>query len=434
MTPPSPPAAAPVSASATTSAKAPAGPAPSAAKPTLASRWESAMAPNYNTPPILLESGKGCRVKDAEGKEYLDLLAGIAVNILGHAHPAVVKAVSDQIGKLSHTSNLYANEPSLRLAERLQKRTPGGHKVIFQNSGTEANEAAFKLVRRHAHAHGMPEGVTIAFDNSFHGRTLAAVTLTGQTHYQERYQPLVSQIVNVPYNDPAALEKAYQEHRVAGVFFEALQGEGGVLPMTEEFASTMGKLANANNSLLIADEIQTGVGRTGTFYGFERFGLKPQLITLAKGLGGGLPIGAVLIHPKQATLFEPGAHGTTFGGNAVACAAGNAVLDVLDKDDLVARTASLGEKFMAEIRDKGCDVGMPARGRGLLVGVPLPGPFAPDLIKVLRGKGYLVGQAGKGVLRMAPPLVISEEELLGAVPALVQAYTAASKRPAPPAK
>lgn len=401
-------------------------------------RWDAAMAPNYNTPPLMLASGKGCRVKDTEGNEYLDLLAGIAVNVLGHAHPAVVAAVTQQVGQLAHTSNLYANEPSLRLAERLQATTTGispGHKVLFQNSGTEANEGAFKLLRRHAHAQGMPDGLVVAFDNSFHGRTLAAVTLTGQPHYQERFAPLVGNIVHVPFNDPAALEAVFAKHRIAGVFFESVQGEGGVLPMNAETAAALQRLTQSNGSLLVADEIQTGIGRTGRFYGFEHDGLKPDVVTLAKGLGGGLPIGAILIHPKHAGLFEPGAHGTTFGGNAVACAAGNAVLDVLERDGLVRRAGELGERFMAELREQGCDVGLPSRGRGLLVGVPLPGPFAPDLVKVLRGKGYLVGQAGKTVLRVAPPLVIGDDELLGAVPAIVTAYKAAQRRAAPsPAK
>jgi acetylornithine aminotransferase len=200
--------------------------------------------------------------------------------------------------------------------------------------------------------------------------------------------------------------------------------------MNAETSSTLARLAAKNNALLVADEVQTGVGRTGKFYGFEHDGLKPQVITLAKGLGGGLPIGATLIHPIQAKLFEPGAHGTTFGGNAVACAAGNAVLDVVEGDHLVAKAGKLGETFMTELREQGCEVGVAARGRGLLVGMPLPGPFAPDLVKALRGKGYLVGQAGKGVLRIAPPLVIPEEQLLGAVPDLVAAFGVAAKRAA----
>ena len=394
-----------------------------------AKRWETAMAPNYTTPAIQLLSGKGSRVTDSDGKEYLDLLAGIAVNILGHAHPAIVKAVTTQIGLLAHTSNLYANAPSLRLAERLQERTegfaPGGYKTIFQNSGTEANEGALKLLRRHAHAKGMPEAVVVAFDNSFHGRTTGAVKLTGQKSYQEGFDPLPGQIVHVPFNDPAALERVFTTQKVAGVFFESVQGEGGVMPMDADTAWALRKLSQAHGALLVADEVQTGVGRTGKFFGFQHDGLTPDVITLAKGLGGGLPIGAILIHPKSATLFAPGSHGTTFGGNAVACAAGNAVLDILDRDALIPRAGSLGERFMAEVREQGTNVGLTARGRGLLIGIPLDGPKAPDLVTALRGKGILVGQAGKSVLRVAPALNISEADLLGAVPALVEAIATA---------
>ena len=392
-----------------------------------AARWEAAMAPNYSTPTLQLQRGQGCTVWDADGKPYLDLLAGIAVNILGHAHPAVVRAVSTQIGLLSHTSNLYANGPSLRLAERLQKRTEflasTGYKTIFQNSGTEANEAALKLVRRHAHAQGMPEGVVVAFDNSFHGRTYGGMTLTGQKHYQERYDPLVQQIAHIPFNDPAALEKVFAEQRVAGVFFESVQGEGGVLPLAPDAARTMGKLCEANKAMLVADEIQTGVGRTGKFFGFEHDGLKPHAITLAKGLGGGLPIGAILIDPVSAKLFEPGSHGTTFGGNAVAAAAGNAVLDIVEQENLMGRASALGERCMEAVRDQGCNIGLPARGRGLLIGIPLGVPKAPELVTALRARGILVGQASKGVLRIAPPLIIKEDELLGAVPKIVEEAT-----------
>jgi acetylornithine aminotransferase len=386
-------------------------------------RWEAVMAPNYPTPPLQLQSGKGAKVTDSEGRVYTDLLAGIAVNILGHAHPAVVRAVSTQIGLLAHTSNLYANGPSLRLAERLQARTHASHRVIFQNSGTEANEAALKLVRRHAHAQGMPDAVVLAFHNSFHGRTAGAVKLTGQAHYQEGFTPLPEQIVHVPFNDPAALEQAFRSHRVAGVFFESIQGEGGVLPLAQDAARAMAHLCRQNNAILVADEIQTGVGRTGRFFGFEHDGLEPDVITLAKGLGGGLPLGAVLIHPSRAGLLPSGSHGTTFGGNAVACAAGNAVLDVLESESLVGRAASLGKTFQAALSD----AGLASRGRGLLLGIRLAGPTAPDVVKAMREAGYLVGQAGKSVVRIAPPLVIPEAELLGAAPVLAQAL-----RPMPP--
>ncbi|MEK6985739.1 MAG: acetylornithine transaminase [Candidatus Thermoplasmatota archaeon] len=398
-----------------------------------AARWEAAMASNYTTPPIQLQRGQGARLWDTDGKEYLDLLAGIAVNILGHAHPAIVRAVTTQIGLLSHTSNLYANGPSLRLAERLQARTDAAcgtpYKTIFQNSGTEANEAALKLVRRHAHAEGMPEGVVVTFENSFHGRTYGGMTLTGQTHYQERYAPLVGQVVHVPFNDPVALERVFAEKRVAGVFFESIQGEGGVLPLHPDAAATLKRLCAANKAMLVADEIQTGVGRTGKFFGFEHDGLVPDAITLAKGLGGGLPIGAILIHPRKATLFEPGSHGTTFGGNAVAAAAGNAVLDILEQESLIGRAAALGERFMEEVREQGCSIGLPARGRGLLMGVPLSGPNAPAVVTALRSRGILVGQAGKSVLRVAPPLIVKEDELLGAIPAIVDEI--AKRQPTP---
>lgn len=386
------------------------------------------MAPNYTTPALQLTSGKGSRVTAHDGRDYLDLLAGIAVNILGHAHPDIVKAVTTQIGLLAHTSNLYANGPSLRLAERLQAKTegvgPGGYKVIFQNSGAEANEAALKLVRRHAHAQGMPDAVVIAFDNSFHGRTTGTVKLTGQAHYQEGFAPLPGQILHVPFNNPNALEQAFASHRVAGVFFESIQGEGGVMPLQADTANALRKLTAANHAVLVADEVQTGVGRTGRFFGFEHDGLMPHAVTLAKGLGGGLPIGALLIEPKVAQLFQPGSHGTTFGGNAVACAAGNAVLDVLERDALVPRAGRLGERFMAELREQGSEADVIPRGRGLLVGAPLEGPRAPEVVTALRTAGILCGQAGKSVLRFAPALNIREEDLLDAVPAIVQAIAA----------
>lgn len=388
------------------------------------------MAPNYTTPVLQLVSGKGSKVTDSNGRTYLDLLAGIAVSSLGHAHPDLVRAVSTQIGLLAHTSNLYANGPSVRLAERLQAKTEAGHKVIFQNSGTEANEAALKLVRRHGHHEGMKDGVILAFNNSFHGRTMGALALTAQPHYHEGYAPMLGNIAYTPFNDPAALEKAFETQRVAGVFFESVQGEGGVLPMDKETARALGRLATQNNALLVADEIQTGIGRTGRFFGFEHDGLHPHAITVAKGLGGGLPIGAILIHPKTAQLFAPGAHGTTFGGNPVACAAGNAVLDVLERDALVPRAGRLGQRFMAELESQG----VAARGRGLLVGLPFFGPIAPAVVADLRDNGILAGQAGKNVLRLAPPLTISEEDLLGAVSTIAKSVHAAQgKAPAAPA-
>lgn len=392
----------------------------------LTQRWEAAMVPNYATPGIQLMRGKGCRVEDDEGRSYIDLMAGVAVNALGHAHPAIIEAVTKQVQTLGHTSNLYANAPSLLLAERLQALA-GGHKALFVNSGTEANEAALKLLRRHAHAQGMPEAVVLAFTNSFHGRTTGSLKLTGQAHYQEGFAPLPDQIVHLPFNDVAALESAFAAHRVAGVFFESVQGEGGVTPMSPEAAAAMQRLARSNAALLVADEVQTGVGRTGRFFGYEHDRLDPDVVTMAKGLGGGLPLGAMLAKPAAAALLPPGSHGCTFGGNPIACAAGNAVLDVLAKEQLVPRAGKLGQTMLAALHD----AGLPARGRGLLLGIPLPSPSAPDVVATLRAHGYLVGQAGKSVIRLAPPLIIEERDLLGAVPLIANAATSAAAASVP---
>ncbi|HET6398713.1 MAG TPA: aminotransferase class III-fold pyridoxal phosphate-dependent enzyme, partial [Candidatus Thermoplasmatota archaeon] len=360
-----------------------------------------------------------------EGRRYLDLLAGVAVNALGHAHPDIVAAVQRQVARLAHTSNLYAHEPGLRLAERLQALSPARHKVIFQNSGTEANEAALKLVRRHAHHEGMADGVVLAFHDSFHGRTLGSLALTGQPQYQQGYAPLPHQVAHVRFNDVAALEEAFASHRVAGVFFESVQGEGGVMPMDRAFADALGRLASRHGALLVADEIQTGIARTGTFFGFEQDGLRPDVITLAKGLGGGFPLGAALIHPRVAALFGPGSHGTTFGGNAVACAASHAVLDAVEREGLTARARDLGARFRLELEEACGAQGLRPRGRGLLLGLPLSAPAAPDVQARLREAGLLVGQAGKSVVRFAPPLVVGEDDLLGAAPAVAAAVRAA---------
>lgn len=392
----------------------------------LRERWERAVVPNYATPSILLQRGRGARVEDQEGRSYVDLMAGVAVNALGHAHPAIVEAVTRQVQTLSHTSNLYANAPALLLAERLQARA-GGHQCLLVNSGTEANEAALKLARRHAHAQGAPDAVVLAFTDSFHGRTTGALTLTGQPHYQEGFQPLPGQVVHIPFNDPSALEAAFARHRVAAVFFEAIQGEGGVTPMTQASADTLARLAATHGALLVADEVQTGVGRTGAFFGYENLRLRPDVVTMAKGIGGGLPLGAMLARPEVARLLGPGSHGCTFGGNPIACAAGNAVLDVIATQGLIPRAARLGKAF----QDGLAQAGIASRGRGLLLGIPLSGPQAPDVVAAMRTAGYLVGQAGKSVVRLAPPLVIEESDWLGAV-APLSATVAPHVRPSPP--
>lgn len=385
-----------------------------------AKRWEAVMLPNYGTPNLLLTEGEGCFVTDSEGNQYLDLLAGLAVNILGHAHPTVVAAVRDQVARLGHTSNLYANEPALSLAERLSALA-GGRRVAQLNSGTEANELAYKVVRKHAHAEGMDDAVVVAFERSFHGRTLGALALTGQPAYHEGFGPFPPGIVHVPFNDPGALEAAFERHTVAGVFAEYVQGEGGVTPMTGELADALGRLCRTHGAALVADEVQTGVCRTGRFFAHEHFGAEPDLITLAKGLGGGLPVGACLLGERYAALMGPGTHGCTFGGNAVASAAALAVLDVVEEQDLAGRAAALGKR----VHEQFAEAGHPARGLGLLLGVPLAKPVAGEVTKAALAEGLLIGQAGKAVTRLAPPLVIDAGALEGAVPRVAGSIEAA---------
>jgi acetylornithine/N-succinyldiaminopimelate aminotransferase len=376
------------------------------------------MVPNYATPGLELVRGRGAHVLGHDGRSYVDLLAGVAVNILGHAHPAVVEAVTRQVRDLGHTSNIYANPPALALAERLQSIS-GGKKVLFVNSGTEANEAALKLARRHAHAQGMADGLVVAFTQSFHGRTMGSVTLTGQPHYHERFQPLVPQVAHVPFNDAAALESLFGQMRIAAVFFESIQGEGGVTPIEPAFAQTMAKLCRDNGALLVADEVQAGMGRTGTFFAFEHDRVEPDVVTMAKAIGGGLPLGAMLAKPAAAALLDAGSHGCTFGGNPIACAAGNAVLDVVEKDNLMARARRLGNAFQAALNAEGVQ----SRGRGLLLGMPLATPRAPDVVAAMRDAGFLVGQAGKSVVRLAPPLIVEERDLMSAIPPLASAFS-----------
>jgi acetylornithine/N-succinyldiaminopimelate aminotransferase len=362
--------------------------------------WTAVMLPNYATPELVLARGEGAYVWDTEGKRYLDLVAGVAVHALGHAHPAVVAAVRDQVGTLVHSSNLYANEPALRLAAKLQSLM-GGHKALLVNSGTEANEVALKLMRRHARATGRSGGVVVAFEKSFHGRTLGALALTGQPKHQDGFAPLPGQIVHVPFNDPSALEAACGAHDVVGVMAECVQGEGGVHPMQKENAAMLQRLAHAHGAILAIDEVQTGIARTGRMFSFEHFGLKPDVVTLAKGLGGGIPIGAMLASPKHAELLPPGSHGCTFGGNPVAAAAALATLGVVEKDDLAQRAQRLGQAAMQRVQG--------LRGLGLLLGMPVADGGAAKIKAAMQKEGVLVGVAGPDVVRLAPPLIVPED-------------------------
>ncbi len=373
--------------------------------------------PNYRQPPLVLEHGRGCELWDKSGKRYLDMYAGIAVSTLGHAHPRLVHAIAEQAGRLLHVSNYFFNEPNVRLAERLCGLT-GMDRAFFCNSGAEANEAMLKLARRHFHAQGQVERFrVVAFDNSFHGRTMGALAATGQTKYRDGFGPLPG-VTHVPYGDLDAVRAAMGAD-VAGILVEAVQGEGGVLPAPEGFLAGLRAIADEHGALLLADEVQTGVGRTGRFLAFEHDGVRPDAVALAKALGGGVPIGAMLCAHKLADALPPGSHGSTFGGNPLASAAALAVLDVMEEDQLVKRAAERGELLAARLRalaDRHRDIAECARGRGLLQALVLrEGVDARALMEDLRDAGLLITVAGGRALRFSPPLVVEPAQLEEAV-------------------
>ncbi|MGB0651909.1 MAG: aspartate aminotransferase family protein [Thermoplasmatota archaeon] len=372
--------------------------------------WDDVMLPNYGTLTLCLVEGRGAWVTDDAGRRYLDLLSGIAVTSLGHRHPAVEQAARDQMGRLWHTSNLFANQPALELAAALRQAVGGHHKALLVNSGTEANEAVLKLVRRHAEATGRPDGVILAFEGGFHGRTTGALALTGQAKHRYGFGPLPGQIVHVAPT-LEAVEAAFQDHDVVGLFAEFVQGEGGVRPLPTDLARRLRQLCDDHDALLVADEVQTGLGRTGRLFAYQHHGAAPHVVTLAKSLGNGLPIGACLVHDDHAALLEPGSHGCTFGGNPVAAAAALAVLETLEREHLCERADHLGAMAMTMLAGAG------VRGQGLLLGVPVEDPHAVQA--AMRQQGYLVGVAGDAV-RLAPPLTIVEADWHKALQALAE--------------
>lgn len=386
---------------------------------TLKERWEASLAPNYGTPTIQLDHGKGVEVWDAQGKRYLDFLAGIAVSSTGHAHPRVVEAIARQAGRLMHTSNLYAHEPTMALAERLRALT-GYDKAFFSNSGAEANEAALKTVRRHAHATGKPEAVVVSLEQSFHGRTTATVTLTAQPKYQKGFAPLPGQIQHVRANATLALEKLFAEKPVAGLFLEPVQGESGVKPLLPSFVKRAAELCREHDALLVMDEIQTGVGRTGRFLAQEHFGVKADIVTLAKGIASGMPLGATLFTERAARYHEPGSHGSTFGGNPVACAAALATLDVLRDERLVENADAMGAYLRERLQARVPGL-KEVRGLGLLVGAEFAQPIAKRVKTDAESAGLLVNAIGEHVLRLAPPLLVSPSQVDDAVETLAKA-------------
>jgi acetylornithine/N-succinyldiaminopimelate aminotransferase len=376
-----------------------------------AERAERVFLRNYYPARVALVRGEGCRVFDDTGKSYLDLVSGIAVNNLGHCHPAVVAAIREQCGTLMHVSNLYQNPVHLRLAELLMEHFPGG-RVFFCNSGAEANEAAIKLARRFGQEKSGPQRhVIVAAKGSFHGRTMGALSATGQTQYHKGFEPLLPGFRHVPFGDPAALEAAVGEDTCA-VLLEPIQGEGGVIVPPEGYLKGAAEICRQAGALLMLDEVQTGMGRTGTFFAHQAEGIVPDVMTLSKSLGGGLPLGAMLAGGEAADSFVPGNHASTFGGNPVACAAGQAVIETIVNDGLLEKVQSLGNIFTSGLEEIARRRGTisTVRGRGLLLAAELTVEAAP-VVEAALAKGYLVNAAQKQVLRFAPPFIITEEEI-----------------------
>jgi predicted acetylornithine/succinylornithine family transaminase len=367
--------------------------------------------PTYR-PSIALVKGKGARVWDADGKVYLDFLSGIAVTALGHAHPALLKALRAQAGTLMHCSNLFYNEPQARLAERLSTLSLGG-KVFFCNSGAEANEGLIKLARKWGSTRGRYE--VISFRNSFHGRTLATLTATGQEKIQHGFAPLPLGFRHAEFNHLDSV-RAQLTGQTAAVLLEGIQAEGGVWPADPEFVRGLRQLCDEQGILLLLDEIQTGIGRTGSWFWYQQAGVQPDAFSLAKGLGGGFPIGAVVTSPALAEVFTPGSHGTTFGGNPLACAVALSVLDTIARDDLCGHAARMGDLFRRELEALvprfACLRGV--RGQGLLVGLVLDRP-GTELQELLRHHGLLAVATGPDALRLLPPLIITPAEIRRAV-------------------
>ena len=380
-------------------------------------RWSAVMMDNYGTPPLALASGDGAVVTDVDGNRYLDLLGGIAVNVLGHRHPAVTEAVTRQLNTLGHTSNLYMHEPGIVLAEKLVGLlgADAETRVFFCNSGAEANEVAFKLSRLTGRTK------LVAAQEAFHGRTMGALALTGQPSKQAPFEPLPGYVTHIPYGDVDALADAVTDE-TAAVFLEPIMGESGVIVPPPGYLVAAREITARHGALLVLDEVQTGMGRTGVFFAHQHDGVTPDVVTMAKGLGGGLPIGACLAIGPAARLMTPGLHGSTFGGNPVCAAAALAVLQTITEQDLAGRAGVLGKTLSHGIESLGHPLINHVRGRGLLRGVVLTAPVAKPAEAAARDAGFLINAPAPNIVRLAPPLIITEsqiEEFLTALPAVL---------------
>ena len=376
------------------------------------------LLPVYARLPVTMVRGQGVHLWDADGKKYLDFLAGIAVNALGHCHPRMVRAIMEQAQTLIHTSGYYYTAPVAKLAEKLIS-VSGMERVFFGNSGAEANECAIKIARKYAKTHGGPGKFGIvAAQKSFHGRTMATVTATGQPKYQEPFAPVVQGFTHVPFNDIAALEAAVTDDTCA-VLLEPIQGEGGVYPAHKSYLEAARALCDAHQALLIFDEVQTGVGRTGKWFAYEHYGVTPDLLTSAKALGGGFPIGACLARGEAAQTLVPGDHGSTYGGNPLACATALAVLETIEEEHLLANAHAMGAYFVHRLNEKRfagkiTDI----RALGLMVGVELTAPDAKRVLTEAMGRGLLMSAIGDHVLRFVPPLIITQSDVDAAIDVL----------------
>jgi acetylornithine/N-succinyldiaminopimelate aminotransferase len=380
----------------------------------------------YSRLPVSFVRGEGCLLFDSTGKRYLDALAGIAVNTLGHGHPRLVAALSEQVGRLMHVSNLYQIDEAAKLADRLTAIS-GMDEAFLANSGCEANEAAIKLARFYGHKRGIDQPAIIVMEQSFHGRTLATLSATGSRRVQAGFEPLVTGFVRVPFGDMAAIKHvATNNSNVVAVLLEPIQGEGGINVASVEYLRELRELCDGKEWLLMLDEVQAGMGRTGKWFAHQHAAMRPDVMTLAKGLGSGVPIGACLTAGRAASLFAPGNHGSTFGGNPLACCAALTTLDVIESDGLMARATHLGERIRNGISTACAGVkGLRAvRGAGLMIGIELDRPCA-DLVKLALDAGLLINVTAERVVRLLPPLIMSDTEadqVVGLLSALIKKF------------
>ncbi len=365
----------------------------------------------YARLPVAFERGEGVWLWDTHGKRYLDALAGVAVNAVGHSHPKLVAALRDQVGKLIHTSNIYQIDAQEKLADKITQLS-GMDTVFFCNSGAEANEAAIKIARYYGHKKNIENPAVVVLEKSFHGRTLATLSATGSRKVQAGFEPLVSGFVRVPFNDLEAVQRvAASNKNVVAILAELVQGEGGVCVCGGGYLQGLRDICDANGWLLMLDEVQTGIGRTGTMFGFQHYSVTPDVMTLAKGLGGGVPIGACVAKGTAATLFQPGSHGSTFGGNTLASAAGLATLDIVESENLCRNATDIGEHIRASLKRALAETPgvKEIRGQGLLIGIELDRPCG-ELVKIGLDAGLLINVTADTVVRLVPPLIISRAE------------------------